>query len=316
MNAFTRIVKTISRSAKMTYLKRKPEILVYGGIGGFIAAGILACFETKKASDVLDEAIDQINQIEEELGDTKEATKAKAWVRVKTAGRIVLVYLPAVGLAILSGGSICRGFGTLKARELDATAALALMTSKFNDYREQAKKIIGEEVDEKIVHGLVSERVDETVKDPETGKEKRHKVTKTRATKSLVPGETINFNKSNWNGYTGNYQYDIKQIEQIISSCNDLLHVKSSIGHPSIMLLSEVLEKLEYADIMDGEFKRRIANKGWISYPENPAIIDAGLTFANRAREADWMYYKDDIPLNFNCVDNVFGLAEVNEREQ
>lgn len=315
MNAITHVVKTISRSCRMKYLQKKPEILVYGGIAGLIVSGILACIETKKAGEEIQEATDQIDILTDELGDTKEAHKAKAKVRIKTIGKLIIVYLPSIVLAFLSARSICSGFGTLKARELDATAALAVMTSKYQQYREGAKALIGEDGDEKILYGLTNERVEETVKDPETGKEKRHKVTKVRSNANLAPGESFYFNRLNWPDYTGNFKYDKKQLELCESNMNDLLHTKSVGGHPSILLLTEVLEKLGYSYMDTYEEKKRIANAGWVSYADNPTKVSFGLEWAERSREMEWQISPDDILLTFNCVPNVFGLVEVNENE-
>lgn len=315
MNAITHIVKTISRSCKMKYLQRKPEILVYGGITGLIVSGVLACFETKKAEEELQQANDQIIILTEELGDTKEAHKAKAKLRIKTIGKLILIYLPAVVLAFLSARSICGGFGTLKARELDATAALAVMTSKYQQYREGARAIIGDDADEKILHGLVTEREEETVKDPETGKEKRRKVSKVRSNANLTPGRSFYLNRSNWKDYTGNFAYDIKQLELFEKSLNDILHLKQIGDHPSMLLLTEALQMLGYEYMDPYEEKTELANDGWISYASNPTTITLGLEWAKTSREKEYQICQDDILVTFNCVSNVFGMVEVAENE-
>ena len=54
--------------AKLQLKKHSPEILVISGIVGTVAAGVMACKATTKASDILEEmheSMDQIHKVNE-----------------------------------------------------------------------------------------------------------------------------------------------------------------------------------------------------------------------------------------------------------
>lgn len=172
-------------SLKLKVKAKGPDILVVVGIAGIITSTIMACRATKKASDILDEhkeTMDQIKQdfeeqgeeIERESGTTlkKETTK----VFVHTGVELVKAYGPAVVLGTLSIGSVLESHHILKKRNIALAAAYSGLDKAYKKYRERVIDKLGEVADREFRYGAKQEKVEYTEVD-ENGKEKKKKET-------------------------------------------------------------------------------------------------------------------------------------------
>lgn len=181
------IVKSASNALSKTKFqlqKHQPEIMVIGGVIGGVVAAVMACKATTKASEVLAESKDQIEQINTLANDAdvtddvySEADHKRdlAIVYAQTAGNLVKLYGPAIILGGLSIASILGGHNILHKRNMALAAAYATLNTTFKDYRDRVVDRFGKDVEYQIRHNLKAEELTEKVEDPETGKTKKVK---------------------------------------------------------------------------------------------------------------------------------------------
>lgn len=181
------IVKSASNALSKTKFqlqKHQPEIMVIGGVIGGVVAAVMACRATTKASEVLAESKDRLEQINTVANDSdvtddvyseEDHKRDLAIVYVQTAGNLVKLYAPAVILGGLSIASILGGHNILQKRNMALAAAYATLNTTFKDYRDRVIDRFGKDVEYQIRHNLKAEELTEKVEDPETGKMKKVK---------------------------------------------------------------------------------------------------------------------------------------------
>ena len=118
MNSIVKSATNALSKTKFQLQKHQPEIMVVGGVIGGVVAAVMACKATTKASEVLAESkdrLDQINTVANDADVTDEVYSAEdhkkdlAIVYTQTAANLVKVYAPAVILGGLSIASILWG---------------------------------------------------------------------------------------------------------------------------------------------------------------------------------------------------------------
>lgn len=161
--------------------KATPEILIVVGIGGVIGTVILACRSTLKLEDTLDQA----SQIQKEIENTrKEKTeeeypdkayqKDMVMAKASCCWEIAKLYMPSVGLGIISIGCITGSHVILKKRNLAAMGAYQALHENFIQYRKKVEDAIGKELSDSLAYDIKTEEVEEKVTD-ENGEEKAEK---------------------------------------------------------------------------------------------------------------------------------------------
>ena len=102
-------MKRVAVKAKI----KSPTIMIVGGIAGVVVGTVMACKATMKLKPILDEnkeAVDDIHQYMNEDGSEeyteKDAKKAVTIEHLKTAGKVVKLYAPAVAVEAVSIGCI------------------------------------------------------------------------------------------------------------------------------------------------------------------------------------------------------------------
>ena len=140
---FTVITKVGTKIATKA-AKHSPEILLGVGIAGIIGTVVLACIETKKAKEVIEEAHEELDKV-----DLHVCPKKVDYIRVyaKTGVKIARVYAPSVLLGSFSIGCLVGSHHILNKRYLGTAAAYTLLDDSFTKYRDKVKGIIGEEVE-------------------------------------------------------------------------------------------------------------------------------------------------------------------------
>lgn len=188
MSKISSAIKTLATTAKMKAIEDKPQLLIAGGVTLLIGAGVVACVQTaRKMNDILDEAADKIDGLNclpsEELqtdGSTltytdKERAHDIFMVKLRTTGKIVVLYSPAIAMA--SVGVVLVGLGTGEFKRRHAIT-LGTLNSTIESYKAYRKRIIdkyGEEADKYGLYGLKSEEYTEEEIDEETGKKRKVK---------------------------------------------------------------------------------------------------------------------------------------------
>ena len=148
--------KTLAIRGVDLLVKYSPQILV--GVG--IVSGGAALVATNSAAKKFDLVSGhnskkiryaKVNHQGTELG--KELSRLYI-DRTILAAR---VYGPAIGFSAVSVTCVLAGFGIMNARYVALASAYKTLDAAFNEYREATQELIGEEAEEKMIYGTLSD---------------------------------------------------------------------------------------------------------------------------------------------------------------
>lgn len=161
-------------SGKLLLKKHAPSILIFTGVTGMVAGGVMACKATRKLDDVLDDHKERVAAIPRD-GDEKVVKRELTRAYFKTGGKLCKLYGTAVGVEVISITCILSGHSIMHKRNAALAAAYTALDSGFKRYRSKVKEALGDVADAEFKHDLHPETVEETVTDEETGKKKKQK---------------------------------------------------------------------------------------------------------------------------------------------
>ena len=166
----------------------KPEIMLVGGIVSVLFGTIYACTKTEKAKKVVEKTKEDILAVEKSLNvDEADVEKlapetvkqlkierGRNYIRVyaHTAYEFVKLYGVAAFLWLGGMGMICGGHGTLRKRNMSLAGDIIAGNQLLKEYRERVAKAVGDEVEQKIFHGVQEGMVNVLEKDEKTGEER------------------------------------------------------------------------------------------------------------------------------------------------
>ena len=309
------IVKSASNAlskTKFQFQKHQPEIMVVGGVIGGVVAAVMACKATTKASEVLAESKDRLDQINtvandadvtDEVYSEEDHKKDLAIVYTQTAVNLVKVYAPAVILGGLSIASILGGHNILQKRNMALAAAYATLNTTFKDYRDRVVDRFGKDVEYQIRHNLKAEEITEKVEDPETGKKTKVKKTVlTRGDDEHERGYARLFDAAcdNWNN-------DANLNRSFLSGMQSYFNDKlQAVGY---VFLSDVYKQLGYRITQES----RVV--GWTLDGDGDGYIDFGFDqddmFMNGYNKDVWIDPNVDGPIldTFEASDKTFAIC-------
>ena len=145
--------------------KAAPELLLIGGIACIVGGTIMACKATKKASDILDDGHEDVEELKSELeGNTqmispeeeKLVKKDIAKTKLRTLGRIAVAYAPAVAVGSAGIAMIFTSHGIMKRRHGMLLASYNALDAAFKTYRARVlEEEDGKERDRRYLRGDV-----------------------------------------------------------------------------------------------------------------------------------------------------------------
>ena len=178
--------KDIFHGFGMKLTEAKPEIMLVSGIASVLVGTIYACTKTSKAKEVIEETKKQAADVEAALTidipegveiapETMKQLKIERGRNfVKIYGSMVYRFIKLYGLPALlwlgGMGMICGGHGTLRKRNMALVGDVIAGNELMKQYRERVAKAVGDEVEQKIFHG-VQEGMVNVVEIDENGKE-------------------------------------------------------------------------------------------------------------------------------------------------
>lgn len=305
------IVKSAGRAVSKVGFKlqkHSPEILVGLGVIGTVASAVLACKATTKASEVLEEAKDKIDQIhmvsentsiDEDMYSKEDAQKDMTIVYAQTGVKLVKLYAPAIGLGVLSIASILTSHNILRKRNIALAAAYTAIDKGFKDYRKRVVERFGEAVDRELKYNLKSEKLEEIITD-EKGKEK--KIKKEVEVSEGIEGYSsyARFFDDGCRGWEKDPEYNLNFLLAQQRYANDLL---VSRGH---VFLNEVYDMLGIPRTNAGQVV------GWVyddANHEGDNYIDFGIYKTYRRENRDFVNgYEPVILLDFNVDGPILNL--------
>ena len=216
------IVTSVKASMKKVTIKAKkysPEILIVAGVVGTVASTVLACKATTKIESILEESKNTIDTIHQCSGNKDmadkysedDAKKDLAIVYIQTGVKLAKLYAPSVALGTLSIVSMVASNQILRKRNVALAAAYATVDKTLKEYRERVVERFGQEVDNELRYNIKAKKLEETVTDPETGKEKKVKKTVDVADPT-VSDYVMFFDASTSEAYENNEDYSSTQM--------------------------------------------------------------------------------------------------------
>ncbi len=299
-NWLTKINSTMSKTMGKVELKLKkksPEILIGVGITGFFGTVVVACGATLRADQVLEYHRMKMKDIndakiladsdpENELEYTDSLYKQDiAFQYMKTAGRMLKLYAPAIALGTVSIACILVAKNVMDKRYLGVVAAYNGLSAAFEEYRRRVKEEYGDEMDRHFRYGAGHECIKEVNEDGSVTESWEEHVD----TSLISPkDDTCRYFDSSNPNWDQNPNFSMMFLRGQQNYLNDLLH---SRGH---VFLNEVYDALGFDHTPQG------AVIGWLEGAGDD-FIDFGLYDQNKDNVRRFVNGKDNvILLEFN----------------
>jgi len=289
--------------------KHSPEILVVAGVVGTVASAVMACKATTKISTILEKTKEDVDKIHDCLGDEsladeytqEDGKKDLAIVYVQTGVKLAKLYAPAVILGALSITGILASNNILRKRNVALAAAYATVDKGFKDYRRRVVERFGEEIDKELKYNIKAKKIEETVIDPETGKEKMVKKT-VNVVEPDFGSEYARFFDVGCTGWEKDSEYNLMFLRAEQNYANDRLKARG------YLFLNEVYERLGIPPTKAGQVV------GWVYNPDNPVgdnYVDFGIYDINKQKAREFVNgYERSILLDFNVDGNIWDLMK------
>ena len=294
MNKLDLLKKVITKKTarKLLILKKfSPEIsLVLGGIG-FGTCVVLACKATLKAKEskeYLDLNISETKKAKEEkLITEQEYTKDMTQHYVQGALEIGKLYLPAVGVGVLSLGLIYNSHRIMRSRNFALVAAYKAIDDSFSLYRSRVINELGDDKDRQFKYGLRNETMI-TTEENDKGKLKEVKKN-VSVLDELGYSKYARFYDETCKSFHKNPEYNLMFLKTQQDYANDLLYAR---GH---VFLNEVYDSLGIERSSAGQVV------GWVLDKNNPNKIDFGIFDGYKKSSRNFVNgYEPVILLDFN----------------
>lgn len=288
--------------------KYAPTAMIIGGTIGVVASCVIACKATLKVDEIMDEANDKLDKIEEArktLPDEKysfrDYNSDKFKLVCQTGGKLLRLYGPALALGSVSLACILGSHGIMVKRNQAMGAAYVALQKAYDEYQERVEKKYGKDEAFNLKNGI-EQRVVESVAEDGTKTEQKH---------NYISSESISeyakiFDETNVN-FSKDPEANLVFLRSQQNWANDRLQ---SRGH---MFLNEVYDMLGFPRTTAGQIV------GWIYDPKNPnidSVVDFGIyddvyrseakrDFINNKQPAVLLDFNVDGPI-FEKIENVY----------
>lgn len=286
----------IVRKAAFAIKKASPEIMLAGGIiiGG--VAIVSACNASRHVDEVINEAKDDLDILEETEvfeGTTKKREALKVYAN--TSISLLKLYGPSAIMGITSIGLILGSHGILRKRYIGVAATANALNEAFMDYRKRVAEVIGEDAEKILAMG------GESIKNVKTTDE-NGEVQTLKDKQIVIKNRSKSPYEFDFNCFTApdtwsdNPTYIMCFLKAQQNFANDLLN---SRGH---IFLNEVLDMLGLERTPEG------AVTGWYK-GAGDNFVDFGMTesyFPDFQLDTDLC--KKNIHFNFNVDGLIYDM--------
>lgn len=298
------IQKVVGR-AGLKLGKVSPHLLVGLGIVGVVGGVVLACKATLHVEEVLDDAKDKLDEVNDNLAEAeemdlnyteKDASHDRMKIYVGMGFDLVKLYLPSVALLGLGLGSFIGSHNIMTKRNAALLAAYKLCQENFDDYRKRVVEEFGSKKDYMFKNGLYEEEVTETETDEE-GNE--HEVAKKVVTHRDGYSQYARFFDEASPMWMKSADMNLAFLKAQEQYWNDILRCR---GH---VFLNEVYDELGIPRSTAG------AIVGWVYNPEGGEHqIDFGIfrDINDEVRRDFVNGYTNAILLDFNVTGVIYDL--------
>lgn len=261
-NVLNAVVNT-ARKIKFGAKKHSAEILIISGTTGAVAGVVIACVETfKGAHDILDEHHEKIEEINDnaelaaENEETYHAGREVAIQYVKTTGKFIKLYSPAVIIELLSLSAMIGSNNIWKKRSAAALAGYIGAKTQLDTITARLKETLTPEQYDEIVNGIKTEEITKVVTDEDGNEievtEKISKlVGKPSATSFIIDSDNPYWDK------LGGIESTMYQTKCQLTYANQRIKVME----PYRMFLNDVLHDLGIPTSKEGQVAGWICDK-------------------------------------------------------
>lgn len=294
-------VNSTVKKAGFHLRKHSPEILIVAGVIGMVASAVMACRATTKIGDILESHkndADIIHKAEKEGKivspsnpdksaeySSEDAQKDISIVYFHTGMKLVKLYATPAILGAASITAILASNNILRKRNAVLGAAYAALDKGFKEYRNRVAERFGEDVEKEIRYHIKAKKFEETIKDEETGKEKKVKTTVPVAEPAAVNDYMFWFDETSsaWDKIS---DYNLMFLRSQESLANDKLKADG------YLFLNDIYEMLGILDEKTRRIKKTKIGQvvGWTYRPDAPNgdnYVDFGICDTNREVAAD-----------------------------
>lgn len=311
-NVKTAVAKTAAKFVRVTK-HYSPEILVATAIVTGAGAIYFACKATHDdLDDILDEAKERLDQLEEEPMVESDRKKEQFSTKKTAALKLAKAYYPAVILSVASASCTVGAKHILSKRNAALVISYAALDKYVRDYQQRVINEVGEELEHKIRYDIHED--EETVEhtDEETGEKTEQKVVKPAKAHTLDRYEVMFDDRSH--RFQNNADYDETFVYCVEDEWNKYLDCRRTYNKPGKVYLDEILWDLDLSAEDLGMTDEETHIIGWVLPPKSESNAGANdihhisfglgdwLDRAKRDMLRDEGYY--GIPLRFN-VDGV-----------
>ena len=312
---FIESAKGALNKTKIKVVAHSPEILLGVGIVGVVAGVVTACVATVKATKVVEETKETVDNSKALVGcatpdgvyTEEECKKETTELCVKTAGKVALLYLPSV---LLVGGSIASFIGSnriMQKRNAELTAMAGAISAAFAEYRRRTKDKYGEEADDELYYGI---KTKEIVSPGDDGSE-------VKSTLDFVEDNPLSPYVFYFEKGTSTRWEDCPQMNvDMLRAVQNMFNHKLGTYDGNIIFMNDVLDELGMERTKAGQ------RVGWIytTHPEDPNnivrgncvcdnYIDFHIKKVKRVDPATGEVY-DSVMLDFNVDGDVWSLMK------
>lgn len=144
-------------------VRKKPDLLFYGGLVAIGAGTVGACVASFKAKDAIDEMTEELDDIRENKDEMEESeyNKEVTHIYINTSLKVVRYYALPLASEILGVYLLRKSHGELKKEVKELGGLLAATTHDFKTYRKRVIEKEGKEADENYRYGITEEEVRE-----------------------------------------------------------------------------------------------------------------------------------------------------------
>ena len=231
------------------------ELAIAGGI--FVVGGMIFSYKAaRKKDEVLEKINDDILALHElkNESDTNELTEEDEYyisdreykktltiLYMKKAGKVCLLFAPAVGCGVAGIACFLGAEHVLKVKNAALTSAFGALSTRFDEYRENVRDEIGEDREFDIYHGIKHEK-ETVVSEKEDGTKKHEKVDSKVIRKDTLSTKIFKFGNK---GFVADMDLNEFQIRAYMQWAKQKCGVK---GH---IQLSEINETFGWDDTAD-----------------------------------------------------------------
>lgn len=256
------IVRNTAGSGALLAKKHAPELMIAGGIVGFVVTIIETVKATNNTNDILQHKETRFDMIESYRADSSNNYTAEDYdndirsVNRQTKVQLVKTWAPVATTGLSSVAMVLGGYKILNGRYVATAAAYKALETFTDRYRGNVIEEFGKDTDWRLAHTIKAEELEARRREEDeepNGKRKRLKRPKTAYEKG-INNQIFDAHSDYWKRYwTGDMMLDF--VRMVESQLQDKLNMN---GH---VFLNEAYDKLGLPRTAQG------AIIGWINRP-------------------------------------------------